>query len=62
MPRGKKNEPSPLEHDKEICSICLEELDEGCDCYLRLECGHSYHTDCILSWHKQNNSETIRLI
>ena len=31
-------------------------------CYTKLECGHSYHTDCILDWYKKTNDETIRLI
>jgi hypothetical protein len=62
MPRGKKNKPSPLEHDKEICSICLEELDESCNCCLRLECSHGFHSDCLLEWYKKSNSEEIKLI
>ena len=33
----------------EICSICLNEIVTD---YMRLPCGHVYHTSCIMRWKK----------
>ena len=63
MSKAIKVKPQPLQHhDKEVCSICLENLDENCDCYCKLECRHSYHADCILDWFRMSNADSIRLI
>ena len=62
MTRGKRNKPLPLQLHNETCSICLEDLDENCDCYSELECKHKYHADCLIGWFRKSNEETIRLI
>ena len=46
-----------VEHD--ICSICLQDLD-CCYCSYTLDCGHRFHSDCLLSWHKKSNSGQTR--
>ena len=46
----------------EICTICLEELEE--DCYhdvATLSCSHKFHIMCILEWF-QNKDITLRII
>ena len=47
--KPKAVKPQPLQLYNEQCSICLEDLDSACEC---LECGHSYHSDCILNLYK----------
>lgn len=39
-----------------ICAICCEEI--GCEdnVYTIPECGHEYHTDCIIKWFRQSKS------
>jgi hypothetical protein len=34
------------------CGICLENIDNK----TTLECGHTYHYNCIYKWNKKNNS------
>jgi hypothetical protein len=36
---------------EELCSICLIEFNEA-DQVRKLECGHIYHSDCIVTWLK----------
>ena len=36
----------------EECSICFEDIDESNKKIL--ECGHTFHTDCINKWTKVN--------
>jgi len=62
MPKGKTSKPPTLQHDKEICSICLEDIDENCDCYSQLDCSHGLHSDCLIEWYRKSNAEAIRLI
>ena len=37
------------------CSICLEEISMGAKTIL-LPCGHMFHSNCILTWLKKNNT------
>ena len=39
--------PSYIEQD--VCSICLDKLDIE-QKYKLPECGHTYHTNCIMQW------------
>ena len=39
--------PSYIEQD--VCSICLDKLDIEQN-YKLPECGHTYHTNCIMQW------------
>ena len=41
-------------HRGDVCSICLEPINDSTDLY-RLECGHIFHTDCILNWFRSSN-------
>ena len=42
--------------DEEICVICQDILDNGDDLYRLPECGHGYHTNCIVSWFRSGNN------
>ncbi len=46
---------SDLEANKNECTICLEEIDETGD-NLKLNCGHSFHIDCIGEWITNNKN------
>ena len=35
--------------DNDVCSICLDNLDKEQN-YKLPECGHTYHTNCIMQW------------
>ena len=37
-----------------ICSICISPLGETNRC--TLECGHSFHYNCVFQWNRQNHS------
>lgn len=39
------------------CSICYGKLLEDEQVYILPECGHCYHTDCIIAWFRMKNSE-----
>lgn len=41
--------------DNEICMICREELSDA-PVYQLPECGHIYHTHCIISWFRNGDS------
>ena len=60
--KPKAVKPQPLQLYNEQCSICLEDLDDKCDCYSELECSHKYHADCLIKWYRRSNEDTIRLI
>ena len=60
--KPKAVKPQPLQLYNEQCSICLEDLDDKCDCYSELECKHKYHAGCLINWYRRSNEETIRLI
>lgn len=38
------------------CSICYNKLLEGENIYMLPECGHCYHTDCIVAWFRVEKS------
>jgi hypothetical protein len=38
---------------KNECSICLDNLNDN---FMYTDCGHVYHTDCVLRWKKIKNS------
>lgn len=42
----------------DICSICYENLDSKPT--HTLECGHTYHTDCIIKWFRSSNNSNGR--
>ena len=50
-----------IQHDI-TCCICLETMDTRCSCTYTLDCGHSFHSDCLLSWYKKSNGDTMRFI
>lgn len=39
-------------HLSETCAICLEDVKNSSK---RLNCGHSFHVDCILRWYETSN-------
>ena len=41
---------SSLQTNEEVCSICLEALDELC---FVGECGHKHHALCLCEWYTQ---------
>lgn len=41
---------SSLQTNEEVCSICLEALDELC---FVGECGHKHHALCLCEWYSQ---------
>ena len=48
------NIPLP-EEDEEKCVICQEELSNR-QAYTLPECGHSFHTECIVTWFRHRPS------
>ena len=42
---------------EELCAICLSPLKEDTDIY-QLECNHTFHTDCIMTWFRKSNNGT----
>jgi len=47
-----------MNDDTDICSICYEPLnsDNINNSTYKLECNHTYHTDCILKWFRNKHS------
>lgn len=43
--------------EEDECSICYNKLYEDENVYMLPECGHCFHTDCIISWFRMKNSE-----
>ena len=43
----------PQNDGHEICAVCLSSINEK-DNY-KLECGHIFHTDCIVKWFRNSN-------
>ena len=37
----------------EMCAVCLSNINEN-EGY-KLECGHIFHTDCIVKWFRNSN-------
>ena len=42
-------------NNNEVCMICREELSNA-PVYKLPECGHQYHTHCIISWFRNGDS------
>lgn len=40
----------------ELCSVCHSKMFEDDNCYMLPECGHCFHTDCIISWLRSDMS------
>ena len=40
---------NPLSANDDVCSICLDNLNKE-QIYQLPECGHKYHTNCIMQW------------
>lgn len=47
-----------IDIDKELCSICLEELEDEKTIYKIDSCNHLFHTKCILEMYIQSNSRS----
>ena len=43
----------PQNEDNEMCAICLSTIN-GKESY-KLECGHVFHTNCIVKWFRNSN-------
>jgi len=43
------------ETNEEDCGICLDPLGKK---YVKLECKHSFHLECIDTWFRENNTAT----
>jgi hypothetical protein len=39
--------------NEELCPICLSKLNEKTT--YKIECNHTFHTDCIMKWFRQSN-------
>jgi hypothetical protein len=42
----------------EACGICLEQLHAGDAAKHRLQCGHEFHTECIIRWFRRRNASS----
>jgi hypothetical protein len=43
----------PQNEGNEMCAVCLSNINEN-ESY-KLECGHIFHTDCIVKWFRNSN-------
>ena len=43
----------PQTEGNEMCAVCLSIINEK-DSY-KLECGHVFHTNCIVQWFRNSN-------
>ena len=50
-----------IQHDI-TCSICLHTVDKECCCYYPLDCGHTFHSDCLLEWYKKSTSSNPQVV
>ena len=41
-------------NNDDICSICYDSLETGTS---EIECGHKYHTNCIIKWFRTGNQK-----
>ena len=39
-----------IKMSNDTCPICLSELDEEESNVYKIECGHIFHTECIMKW------------
>ena len=50
------NELVQENNDEDICVVCQDILDNGQEQIFYLpECGHGYHTNCIMTWFRAGN-------
>ena len=47
---------NPLHTNNDVCSICLDDLTTE-QIYQLPECGHVYHTNCILQWMRSGHNK-----
>ena len=64
MPKGKSRRRLNKHLDKctDPCSICLAAMDPKCQCYYKLECGHAFHSSCLLSWYRKCNDVDLQVV
>ena len=43
-----------------LCSICLDNLNPG-EQYTLSECGHSFHSNCLITWLRSTNTNSCPL-
>ena len=43
----------PQTEGNEMCAVCLSSINENTS--YKLECGHIFHTDCIVKWFRNSN-------
>ena len=55
LPETEVKDASKLDPDNKNCVICLEDIVDK-DHIICLPCIHVFHSDCIKSWLKKNNS------
>ena len=55
LPETKIDDINKLEEDKKNCVICMEDFKNG-DKSTNLPCLHMFHTNCIQSWLKTQNT------
>jgi hypothetical protein len=52
-------QPNLQVNEDDICTICLDSLSSNDQGYLvKLDCGHIFHSECIIYWQKQNPTRT----
>ena len=55
LPETKIDDIKKLDKDKQNCVICMEDFKNG-DTTTNLPCLHMFHTNCIQSWLKTQNT------
>ena len=55
LPENKIDDINKLDNDKKNCVICMEDFKKG-DKSTNLPCLHMFHTNCIQSWLKKQNT------
>ncbi len=55
LPETKIDDINKLDNDKKNCVICMEDFKNG-DVTTNLPCLHMFHTNCIQSWLKKQNT------
>ena len=47
-----------VQHDL-TCCVCLDDMNTGC---YPLDCGHCFHSNCVLEWYKKSSSKDMRFV